>query len=59
MKIAEQALSRVDIAVACASEDHEHRREHLEAALSATGDLQRALWLERLKLDQPTTRSRQ
>jgi hypothetical protein len=57
MKIAEQALSRVDIAVACASKDAEHRREHLEAALSATGELQRALWLERLKLDPPTTRS--
>jgi len=53
MKIAEQALSRVDIAVACAKNDPTHRREHLEAALSATGELQRALWLERLKLDQP------
>lgn len=55
MKIAEQALSRVDIAVACASKDAEHRREHLEAALSATGELQRALWLERLKLDHKDT----
>jgi hypothetical protein len=27
------------------------------AALSATGELQRALWLERLKLEPPTTRS--
>lgn len=53
MIAAEQALSRVTVAMSCASEDAEHRREHLEAALSATGDLQRQLWLERLKLDQP------
>ena len=47
------ALSRVELDVSCAKNDPTHRREHLEAALSATGDLQRQLWLERLKLDQP------
>lgn len=57
MKIAEQALSRVGIAVACARKDRRHRREHLEAALSATGDLQRALILERIHLDQQPRRS--
>ena len=58
MIAAEQALSRVTVAMSCASEDAAHRREHLEAALSSTGELQRALILERLKLDPPTTGSR-
>jgi hypothetical protein len=57
VKIALQAASRAHNAVWCAKADRQHRREHLEAALSATGELQRALWLERLKLDPPTTRS--
>jgi hypothetical protein len=56
MIAAEQALSRVTVAVSCACEDATHRREHLEAALSATGELQRALILERLHLDQPPRR---
>ena len=56
MKDALQALSRVDLAVTCASTDCRHRRQHLDAALSATGDLQRALILEQLKLDRQPPR---
>lgn len=56
MKIVAESLSRASNAIDCAREDKRHRREHLEAALSATGDLQRALILERLNLDQPTRR---
>lgn len=52
------ALARVELDVSCAKNDPKHLREHLEAALSSTGDLQRALILERLKLDPPPTGSR-
>lgn len=55
MKDVLQAASRAHNAVWCAKADRRHRREHLEAALSATGELQRALWLERLKLDNKDT----
>lgn len=57
MKQALQALTRVDVAIACASTDRRHRVEHLEAAIHATGDLQRALILERLHLDHHPTRA--
>lgn len=50
MRNIDEAMSRVGLAVSCAQEDKRHRREHLEAALSATGDLQRALILEQLAI---------
>lgn len=47
------ALARVELAVSCAKSYRADRREHLAAALSATGDLQRALILARLAMDRP------
>jgi len=56
MDIAYESLTRVDVALSCARKDTQHRVEHLEAAIRATGDLQRALILEQMILDpKPTT----
>lgn len=58
MDIAYESLTRVDVALSCARKDAKHRMEHLEAAIRATGDLQRALILEQMILDpKPTTRT--
>jgi hypothetical protein len=57
MRQALQALTRVDVAISCATTDRRHRILHLEAAIHATGDLQRALILERLHLDHQPTRA--
>jgi hypothetical protein len=53
MDIAYESLTRVDVALSCARKDAKHRAEHLEAAIRATGDLQRALILEQMILDPP------
>jgi hypothetical protein len=45
-----EALTRVDNAHAAAARDPRRAYDHLNAALSATGDLQRALILEQLAL---------
>lgn len=45
-----EALTRVDNAHAAAAKDPRRAYDHLNAALSAAGDLQRALILEQLAI---------
>jgi hypothetical protein len=54
MSIIESA-SRLDIAIDAWRTDPRHAKQHLEAALAATGELQRALILELLRMEQHLT----
>lgn len=53
-----ESSARLDIALSAWRQDPGRADHHLDAALAATGDLQRALIAERMRMDEPTRKQK-